>query len=93
MSYLRLLIPGISLKFNLSVSHGGFVVGKVTVGQVCVWEYDFILTDIISSVLPHWPSGTQSHLKQRVKICCLNTEDAGETSLMHFKGLWSICKR
>jgi hypothetical protein len=53
MSCLRLLIPGFSLKFNRSISHGGFLVGKVTVGQVCVWEYDFILIDIISSVLPY----------------------------------------
>jgi hypothetical protein len=44
---------GFSLRFNLSVSYGGFVMEKVTVEQVCAWEYDFILSDIVSSMLPH----------------------------------------
>jgi hypothetical protein len=62
-------------------------VGKVTVGHICFWEFEFILPDIISSLLPHLPSGTQSHLNQKVKTCWLNTEDTGGTSFTHFKGL------
>jgi hypothetical protein len=87
MSYLKLLIPSFSLGFNLSVSHGGFVVSKVTVGHICFWEFEFIPPDIISLMFPHFPSGTEFHLNQKVKTCWLNTEDTGGTSFMHFKDL------